>query len=426
MTMAGWLSIVLLSACEPALATFHLWQITKVYSNASGTVQFVEMFTTSSGQEFVSGHMINSNAHQFTVPTDLPATASHTTANQHLLFATPGYFALRGVPPADYNLGVNNFFNINGDSLNWAGVNTFAFSSGQVPTDGAHEAERAFNSTAITIGINSPTNFAGVTGTIPLPPSDFNMDGYSDVIWQDPVTGMAQVWFLGGAQGTSTIGAVNLTASNTWRIVGVGDFNRDGRPDVVWQDPVTGAAQVWFLGGAQGNVVTGAANLSTGNSWRIMSIADFNGDGQPDIIWQDPVTGLAQIWLMGGAQGTILTGAVNLTASNSWRIVGTGDFNQDGHPDVVWQDPVSGTVQIWYLGGAQGNVVTIAVNLTGSNIWGIAAVADFNLDGHPDVVFQDPVSGASQVWFLGGTQGTTITGTAALSGSNLWRIAGPR
>jgi hypothetical protein len=256
--------------------------------------------------------------------------------------------------------------------------------------------------------------------------ADFNGDGTDDVIWQDPVTGLAQVWFLGGAQGTNIIGAANLTASNSWRIVGVGDFNRDGHPDVVWQDPVSGAAQVWFLGGAQGNAVTGAATLSNSNSWRIMSVADFNGDGQPDVIWQDPVSGLAQIWLMGGAQGTTVTAAVNLTASNTWRIVGTGDFNQDGHPDVLWQDPVSGTTQIWYLGGAQGNVVTNAVNLTGGNTWRIAAVADFNLDGHPDVVFQDPVSGASQVWFLGGTLGTTITGTAPLSGSNLWRIAGPR
>ena len=256
--------------------------------------------------------------------------------------------------------------------------------------------------------------------------SDFSGDGHPGIIWQDPVTGLAQVWSLGGAQGTSTIGAANLTASNTWRIVGVGDFNHDGRLDVVWQDPVSGAAQVWFLGGAQGNVVTGAATLSNGNSWRIMSVADFNGDGRPDVIWQDPATGLAQIWFMGGVQGTTVTGAVNLTASNTWRIVGTGDFNQDGHPDVLWQDPVSGTTQIWYLGGTQGNVVTNAVNLTGSNPWRIASVADFNLDGHPDVVFQDPVSGASQVWFLGGTQGTTVTGTAALSGSNLWRIAGPR
>ena len=151
----------------------------------------------------------------------------------------------------------------------------------------------------------------------------------------------------------------------------------------------------------------------------IMSIADFNGDGHPDLFWQDPVTGLAQIWLMGGAQGITLLNAVNLTASNPWKIVGTGDFNGDGRPDVVWQDPVSGAVQVWYLGGTLGNVVTSATNLTASNTWRIVSIGDFNGDGHPDVVWQDPASGASAVWFLGGAQGVTLAGSAALSGGNV-------
>src|SRR5262249_45625572 len=152
-------------------------------------------------------------------------------------------------------------------------------------------------------------------------------DNKTDVIWQDQGSGFAQVWLLGGAQGVSVVGPANLTASNVWRIVGVGDFNRDGQPDVVWQDPVTGAAQVWFLGGPNGNVVTSAATISGGTSWRIMSVADFNGDNQPDVIWQDPVTGFAQIWFLGGPQGVTFIGAVNLTASNTWRIAGTADFN---------------------------------------------------------------------------------------------------
>jgi hypothetical protein len=116
---------------------------------------------------------------------------------------------------------------------------------------------------------------------------------------------------------------------------------------------------------------------------------------------------------------------VNLTARNTWRIAGTGDFNSDGVPDVAWQDPVSGAVQIWYLGGAQGNVVQNAVNLVNANSWKLASIADFNGDGHPDVVWQDPVSGASQVWFLGGTQGVTVTGSAAMGGANSWCIMGP-
>ena len=101
---------------------------------------------------------------------------------------------------------------------------------------------------------------------------------------------------MGGAQGMTATGTTNLTLSNAWRIVGVGDFNGDGRPDVVWQDPVSGAAQVWFLAGAGGDVLTGAAVLSTGNAWRIRAIADFNGDGHPDCIWQDQVSGWMQIW----------------------------------------------------------------------------------------------------------------------------------
>jgi uncharacterized repeat protein (TIGR01451 family) len=285
------------------------------------------------------------------------------------------------------------------------------------------------NSVILSGGGSLTTTASDSTLILPagvIPRADFNSDGHSDVIWQDPQTGFAQVWFLGGAQGTSVTGAANLTQSNTWRIVGVGDFNQDGYQDVVWQDSVSGAAQVWFLGGAQGNAVTGAAVLSGGNAWRIMSVADFNADGHPDCIWQDPVTGQAQIWLMGGANGVTVTGAANLTASNTWRIAGTGDFDHDGHPDAVWQDPVSGATQIWYLGGVQGNVVIGAVTLSPSNSWRIASVADFNGDGSPDVVWQNPTSGESQFWFLGGAQGTTLLGGLGLSGANSWRIAGPR
>src|SRR5690348_14368920 len=124
------LAAALLLSAQASFATFHLWQITKVYSNASGTVQYIEMFTTSPGQGFVSTHSLSSNSHSFTIPTDLVTSAGHDTDNQHLLFATPGYFALTGVPRADYNLGVNNFFGTSGDTIDWAGVNTLTFTAG--------------------------------------------------------------------------------------------------------------------------------------------------------------------------------------------------------------------------------------------------------------------------------------------------------
>ena len=273
-----------------------------------------------------------------------------------------------------------------------------------------------FSQSFNNVSSNQTANFGASVATLP---------GNTEVLWQDPVSGFSQVWFLGGAQGTAFMGAATITTKNIWRIAAVADFNGDGYPDIVWQDPVSGASQIWFLGGAQGTTLLQASSFSGPNPWLIVAAADFNRDGHPDVIWQDPKSGWAQIWYLGGPQGITVLSAANLTLRNPWHIVGSGDFNGDGQPDLLWQDPVSGTVQIWYLTGALGNALQSAVNLTAST-WHVAAVADFNQDGHPDVVWQDPVSGTSQIELLGGAQGTTQLGTASLSGPNPWRIVAPR
>jgi hypothetical protein len=263
----------------------------------------------------------------------------------------------------------------------------------------------------------------------PPAPYVFGSGPGPDVIWEEPVVGWAQVWYLTCPPCSPPVGAVNLTHANPWNIVGIGDFNGDGAPDVVWQDPVSGAVQVWYLGGPQGVTLLGAADITTKNPWKVVSVADFNQDGHPDLLWQDPTNGFSQIWYLGGPQGTTFLGAVNLNQTNPWNIVGTGTFNNDGFPDVLWQDPVSGTVQIWYMGGttpgAQGSQLQSAVNLTGPMTTKVVAIADFNNDGHADVIFQNTSTGAATVYFYTGAQGTTPNGTAVLSTGNPWYIAGP-
>jgi hypothetical protein len=250
-----------------------------------------------------------------------------------------------------------------------------------------------------------------------------------DVIWEEPVVGWAQVWYLTCPPCSPPDAASNLTEANPWNIVGIGDFNGDGTPDVVWQDPVSGAVQVWYLGGPLGTTLIGAADITVKNPWRVVSVADFNQDGHPDLLWQDPVNGFSQVWYLSGSQGTTLIGAADLDKTNPWNIVGTGDFNNDGFPDVLWQDPVSGTVQIWYMGGttpgAQGTQLQSAINLTGPMTTKVVAIADFNNDGHQDVIFQDTSTGAATVYFYTGANGTTPNGTAVLSTGNPWYIAGP-
>ena len=55
-------------------ASFHDWDINEVYSNADGSVQFIELFTSSNGQEFLSGHKITSTgAPDFIFPSNSPS-----------------------------------------------------------------------------------------------------------------------------------------------------------------------------------------------------------------------------------------------------------------------------------------------------------------------------------------------------------------
>jgi hypothetical protein len=261
--------------------------------------------------------------------------------------------------------------------------------------------------------------------------SGSNDNGHPGVIWQNPVgvplyisPGASQTWFLGGAQGTMVIGGLDLNPSpNSWRIAGIADFDGDGHPDVVWQDPESGGAQVWFLTGARGATYTGAAAaLSGASTWRIAAVADFDGDGHPDLVWQNPATGDSQVWFMTGAQSATISGSAALSGPNTWQIVGAADFDGNGHADLVWQDPATGASQVWLMDGAQGTTIIGSAPLSGPNAWRIGRVMDFNGDGHPDLVWQEPVTGMSQAWLFGGAQGTTLTGAVALTGPTPLRI----
>src|SRR5713226_6247157 len=147
---------------SPAYATFHLWKIDEVYSNASGTVQFIEFLQPSfiiDDERFVGGQSLVDMAlgHSFTFPGNLP---SMPAANQHFPVATPGYAALPGVPAPDYILAAHNFFSTSADTLTYAGgSDSVTWSAGQLPTDGTNSIQRAYGAPTFTTGPNSPTNF---------------------------------------------------------------------------------------------------------------------------------------------------------------------------------------------------------------------------------------------------------------------------
>ncbi|HET6879917.1 MAG TPA: TIGR03118 family protein, partial [Pirellulales bacterium] len=147
------------------LLTFHLWKIDQVFSSADGTVQFIELHDPADGENHTGGHFISSNENTFTFPADLP---SSSTANHHFLIATAEYAALPGAVTPDYTIP-DHFFNPAGDTFDYADVDLFSFTAGQLPTDGVNSMFRDVNTTALSTGPNSETDLAGNTGSITAP-----------------------------------------------------------------------------------------------------------------------------------------------------------------------------------------------------------------------------------------------------------------
>lgn len=154
-----------------ASASFHTFRINEIYSNPSGSVQFIELREVSgfNGQNVLTAAPdIKSLANDFTFPTNLP---SATTANKTFILGTAAYAAIAGAPTPDYLIPAN-FFNPAGDTLQYGSAATDLTSFGAVPGNATQSLNRVGTSgSTFTVATNSPTNFAGATGSIPEPTS---------------------------------------------------------------------------------------------------------------------------------------------------------------------------------------------------------------------------------------------------------------
>jgi hypothetical protein len=148
-----------------AVAGSHTWDVNELFSNASGTIQFIELKETGGGnlETGVGGHVVSSNTKSFTIANSVAAPTSF----KHLLFATAGFASLPGAPTPD-QIMPDNFFSVNGDTITYAPWDSMVFGSGVMPTDGINSLNEP-----LTVAPNSPTNYAGQTGSVnanPPPP----------------------------------------------------------------------------------------------------------------------------------------------------------------------------------------------------------------------------------------------------------------
>jgi uncharacterized protein YkwD len=149
--------------------------------------------------------------------------------------------------------------------------------------------------------------------------ADFNNDGFSDLVWRHQATGQNLVWFLKNTQFASNPATPKagqdyeflLTiADPNWQIATIGHFNRDNRPDIVWQNLTTGQRLVWLLNGTQ--FATNPAAPKAGQDYEfLLTIADRN--------WQ--IVGALHHTASNNTAGTTLASAIELDVISGLKTV---------------------------------------------------------------------------------------------------------
>jgi hypothetical protein len=215
-----------------------------------------------------------------------------------------------------------------------------------------------------------------------------------------------------------------FTVDKRWDIKGVGDFDNDGKQNILWQNATRGENAIW------GIVYTPAANKisetftlnvdktkfikSTPIGWSMNGWADFNNDNVLDIVWSNKSTGENAIWELNSnasasdpyfSKGYLIQ---NTGANSGWGIEGIGDFNNDGINDIFWKNVKTNELAFWNMGISNEKTQiskSYLIDNPASTQWEIIAVANTDLDSTPEIVWTNYSSGENAIWDMKVTNG---------------------
>lgn len=235
-------------------------------------------------------------------------------------------------------------------------------------------------------------------GSVALPPNTRPFDGYygTNQAWQAGQTFKTHAgtrvtidWISSNAAGV-TIDALPPTKAV---LVNAGDFNSDGRADVI-QRRTNG--ELWFHpGDGTGKFLAGQ---KIGSGWyiydRIIGVGDFNKDGKNDLVARKPD---GSLWFYAGT-GTVSSTnegyrAVVKIGDWGWEtfdsLLGVRDFDGDGYVDILARRPDG--VLFLYPGNGTGKPGTPRQFDYGWQIFDqLIAIEDFNGDGTNDLAGRKP------------------------------------
>lgn len=180
--------------------------------------------------------------------------------------------------------------------------------------------------------------------------SDLDQNGTADIVFNHS-NGSVATWLMNG---TNVLKSMQLRkAAIGWRLAAITDFDNDGKRDFIWQYTDNRMA-LWKMNGTNfvSNTALAGGVTSVG---KLVGVHDFNWDGKKDLLFQRASDGYLFVWLMDGSKvlnnkSFIDKGTSGVKFTAGWKVMGMHDFDGDGQIDLFMQNS-DNTVAIWYLNG---------------------------------------------------------------------------
>jgi hypothetical protein len=192
-------------------------------------------------------------------------------------------------------------------------------------------------------------------------------------------------------------------ATEAFTFAGVADWDRDGNQDIVVRQNSNG--DLWLYPGESTRAYSSQQRVKIGNGWNgytFAGVADYDRDGNQDIVVRNDANG--DLWLYPGqsVRGYSTLGRYKIgNGWNGYTFAGLADYDRDGHVDIVTRNDANGDLWLYPGESVRGYSSQQRVKIgNGWNGYAFAGLSDWDRDGHVDILTRSNANG--DLWLYPG------------------------